>query len=157
MPISGGVKRILTVCPFQAVCLCAPRSCLSSFFQAGERSLYWLHPHLKLPGVRRKQLLRYNLELPFRASRDRDVALIRTLREQFCQIVDKCKFPGGYGAQQPALVQRLRQVQQRLQDTLPCTEVLGLQGTLTLQARVTGLGKSCCSHKTGLLLAMIAA
>jgi hypothetical protein len=59
-----------------------------------------LHPHVKLPGVRRKQLLRYNLDLPVRASIGGAVALIRT-REQFCQIVDKCKFPGGYEAQNP--------------------------------------------------------
>jgi hypothetical protein len=60
-----------------------------------------LRPHLKLPGVRRQQLLRLDLNLPFRTSLCGDVALIRT-REQFCQIVDKSKFPGGYEAQQPS-------------------------------------------------------
>jgi hypothetical protein len=68
-----------------------------------------LHPHVKLPGERSKLLLRYNLAL--RAGNGGAVALIRT-REHYCQIVDKCKFPGGYEAQQPALVQRLRQAQQ---------------------------------------------
>jgi hypothetical protein len=61
-----------------------------------------LRPHLRLPGVRRQQLLRLNLNLPFRTSLCGDVALIRTT-EQFSQIVDKCKFPGGYEAQERAL------------------------------------------------------
>jgi hypothetical protein len=47
-----------------------------------------LHPHLKLPSVHLKLLLRLNLKLPFRTRLCGDVALIRT-REQFCQIVDK--------------------------------------------------------------------
>jgi hypothetical protein len=54
-----------------------------------------LHPHVKVLGQRRKQLLRYNLALPVQARSGGAVALIRT-REQFCQIVDKNKFPGGY-------------------------------------------------------------
>jgi hypothetical protein len=57
-----------------------------------------LRPHLKLPGVRGQQLLRLNLKLPFRAGLCGDVALIRT-REKFFQVVDKSRFPGGYGAQ----------------------------------------------------------
>jgi hypothetical protein len=54
-----------------------------------------LHPHVKVLSVRRKQLQRYNLNLPVRAKNGCPVALIRT-REQFCQVVEKCKFPGGY-------------------------------------------------------------
>jgi hypothetical protein len=53
-----------------------------------------LHPHVKLPGERCKHLK----TRPVRARNGGAVALIRT-RKQFRQIVDKCKFPGGYEAQ----------------------------------------------------------